>query len=245
PALPDWDAAKKKPDGGAKKESLALPDWDAAKKKPDGGAKKDSPALPDWEAEKAKAKPAAPAKAKKPARKPGQAAGAEAAAEEATPEAGATPEAEATPVAEAPPTATEESAPPEAPPAATPEAPEPAPAAPVGPSDADLAALRRARGEMISGGVLLGLGVGGLGAMTAGALLKRSAEQDNKEGAADELRRADTIMAVGGVVGVMTVAIGAALLAEGARDRKAARAQLRGRVRVAPTLGGFVIRGRF
>lgn len=215
PALPDWDAAKKKP--------APLPDWDTAKKKP----------------EPSKPKP------KKP-KKPGEPV-VEAPPPEPTPE----------PVPETPPPA--EPAP--EPVAATPEpepepapAPTPAPAVVEGPApapspsraaDRSREAQRVARGELIAGGVLMGVGVGGLGAMTAGVLLKRSAEDSTAQGAADDLKRAETVLAAGAVSGAIGLLLGLALVVDGARDRKAARAGALADLRVAPSFGGLVLRGRF
>ena len=117
-----------------------------------------------------------------------------------------------------------------------PTAPEPEPE-PVGPSALERHKLaeRSARGEIIVGGVLTVLGLGGVGAMTAGLLQEGGAEDDGR----------NTMIAAGAVSGAIGLALGVALLVDGVRDLKAARPGRSARVRVAPTFGGLVVSGRF
>ena len=82
------------------------------------------------------------------------------------------------------------------------------------------------------------VGLGGLGAMTAGVLAKGKAN-------ADKLDRANTIVAAGAIAGFSGLVLGVALLVDGLRERKATRSATTARVRVAPTLGGLVLSGRF
>jgi outer membrane biosynthesis protein TonB len=225
--LPDWDAAKKK---------SQLPDWDAAKKKPQ---------LPDWDAAKKK-----PKKPKKPKRTNDPLAS-EPPPEDAPP---AEPPPEDAPPADPPPEPPPADPPPVDPPPPAPtavEGPAEPPAAPVdrGP---DREAVRQARAELISGGVLMGVGLGGLGMMTAGLLLKDNAQDaiDDK-GASDErdadLKQAETILAAGAVIGSVGTVLGLALVIDGRRDLKAARGGGGevAHVRVAPGVAGLVLSGRF
>ena len=101
---------------------------------------------------------------------------------------------------------------------------------------------RVARGEIVVGGVLAVLGLGGVGAMTVGLLQRGDAEDS---GDADRLAKNDTLIAAGAVSGAFGVALGLALVIDGVRDLKAARRGQTARVRVAPTLGGLVVSGRF
>jgi len=120
--------------------------------------------------------------------------------------------------------------------------PEPAPTASPRDLERHKLAERRARGEVITGSVLMVVGVGGLGAMTAGVLAKGKAED---KGDADKLDRANTIVAAGAIAGFSGLVLGVALLVDGLRERKATRAASTARLRVAPTLGGLVLSGRF
>lgn len=211
-SLPVAAAPAPLPEWDVKKKPAPLPDWDAATKKPEPGKGKKH-------------------KGKKPAATPEPVA-------EPTPEPTPEPAPEPTPepVVAPPP---EPAAPPEPPPPVVTTPPEPAPAAP---SPRELEqhkqAERRARGEVITGGVLMGVGVAGLGAMTAGVLAKANAK-------ADKLDRANTIVAAGAIAGISGLVLGVALLVDGLRDRKATRSASTARVRVAPTLGGLVLSGRF
>lgn len=212
--LPEWDV---------KKKAAPLPDWDAAVKKSPAPAKKPKARKP------AAAQPPAPEVTPAPAPEP-------------------TPEPVPEPVAEpAPAVAAPEPAPAPTPAAAAPEpepAPEPAevtPPVPVEPQGRS-ALERAARGEIVVGGVLAVLGLGGVGAMTAGLLQKGDAEDS---GDADRVARSDTLVAAGAVSGAFGVALGLALIIDGVRDRRAARGGRTARVRVAPTLGGLVVSGRF
>lgn len=212
--------------------SASLPDWDAAKKK------KSAP-LPDWDAAKPKKDPkqAKPKKPKKPSEAPAEAP-AEAPSEapaEAPVEAPAEAPVEAGGDASAP-----VAAPPEPEPAPAPapvaEGPAPAPGVDVGAKEL----ARAARGELIVGGVLLGLGVGGIGMIGAGAAIKGKADASD-----DDVKTGTTLLGAGAIVGVIGTVMGLALLGEGVKDRKAARAGQTARVRVGPTLGGLVLSGRF
>jgi len=207
-----------------------LPEWE--------GVKKPAP-LPDWDSAVGKDKPAKKPKAKKaaraapvaPATQPGPVT-----EPVAAPEPVPTPELVPEPAAA--PEPTPEPVPAEPEPAVV-EAPEPGPSVQV--LESGKLARRRARAELVTGGVLLGLGLGGFAAMTVG-LLKKSGANDL---GAKPLARADSMIAAGAASGAMGLAMGIALLVEGARDRKAARSAEVTRVRVAPTLGGLVLSGRF
>ena len=219
PALPDWDAAKKKP--------APLPDWDAAKKKPGDGAKKKPggkrPVKPPVEAP-VEAQPEAPVEAQPEA------------PVEAQPEAPVEAQPEPTPPAASEPVVA-------APASAVVEGPAEAPAAAPTQSSRERAqaATRRARGELIAGSVLMGVGAGGLGAMTAGVLLERSTD----DASASATKRAETLIAAGAVTGAIGVLLGLALVVDGVRDRRAARATALARVQVAPSFGGLALSGRF
>lgn len=215
-----------------------LPEWDV-KKKP-------AP-LPSWDtAAKPSPEPAKKPRGKKPAKQP-------------------TPVAEPAPVPEPAPEPVAASAPepasvpepavvePPAPaPAPEPEpepepvlAPPPSVSPPVGPiavPGGRSGPERVARGEIVVGGVLAVLGLGGVGAMTVGLLQRGDAEDS---GDADRLAKNDTLIAAGAVSGAFGVALGLALVIDGVRDLKAARRGQTARVRVAPTLGGLVVSGRF
>lgn len=118
------------------------------------------------------------------------------------------------------------------------------------------AARRRGQGELITGALLTTGGLAGVGVMAGGLFLNRLSDRELDKGAArpdedlvplyDQKRQAETMIAAGAVAGAAGLALGVALLAIGARDLKAARgAPLAARVRIAPTLGGFVLAGRF
>ena len=228
--LPDWDAAKKQP--------APLPDWGVDDKPAKKTGKKPRPKPADSETT------AAPAETPAPEQTPaGEAAPAETPAAE-------TPASETTPV-EAPPVEP-------APVAASPE-PEPEPEGPAAPAQVDVdkkAQLRRnARGELIAGSVLLVGGLAGLGVLAGGIFIKRAADEELEEGEGmseemlaplnDQKKQGETMMAAGAISGAIGVALGAALLGIGARDLKASRARQTARVRVAPSLGGLVVFGRF
>ncbi len=209
-SLPVAAAPAPLPEWDVKKKPAPLPDWDAATKKPE------------------------PSKGKKPkGKKP-------AATPEPAPEPAPEPTPEPTPEPVVAPAPEPAAAPPEPPPpvVTTPPEPEPAPAASPRDLERHKQAERRARGEVITGGVLMVVGLGGLGAMTAGVLAKGKAN-------ADKLDRANTIVAAGAIAGFSGLVLGVALLVDGLRERKATRSATTARVRVAPTLGGLVLSGRF
>lgn len=221
--LPEWEGVKK---------PAPLPNWDAA-------VGKDKPA-----AKKPKAKKTAPAGQSNPAQpgpvaEPGPAAQPGPVAEPVVaPEPVPEPTPEPVPEPAAAPEPTPEPVPAEPAPVVA-EAPEPGPSVQV--LEQGKLARRRARAELVTGGVLLGLGLGGVAAMTVGLLQKSGADDLG----AKSLARADSMIAAGAASGAMGLAMGIALLVEGARDRKAARSAEVARVRVAPTLGGLVLSGRF
>lgn len=221
--LPEWEGVKK---------PAPLPNWDAA-------VGKDKPA-----AKKPKAKKTAPAGQSTPAQpgpvaEPGPAAQPGPVAEPVVaPEPVPEPTPEPVPEPAVAPEPTPEPVPAEPAPVVA-EAPEPGPSVQV--LEQGKLARRRARAELVTGGVLLGLGLGGFAAMTVG-LLQKSGGDDL---GAKPLARADSMIAAGAASGAMGLAMGIALLVEGARDRKAARSAEVARVRVAPTLGGLVLSGRF
>lgn len=137
-------------------------------------------------------------------------------------------------------------------------APAPAPPVPVAPArpDPDIAARRKGNGELITGALLTSGGLASLGVMAGGFYLNRVSERELDKGEGrpeedlaplhDQQRRAETMIAAGAIAGAAGVALGVALLAIGARDLKAARREpLAARVRVAPTIGGLVLAGRF
>jgi hypothetical protein len=217
-----------------------LPEWDV-KKKP-------AP-LPSWDtAAKTSPEPAKKPRGKKPAKQP-------------TPVAEPAPAPEPTPAPEpvvastpepasVPEPAVVEPTPPAPAPEPEPEpepvlAPPPSVSPPVGPiavPGGRSGPERVARGEIVVGGVLAVLGLGGVGAMTVGLLQRGDAEDS---GDADRLAKNDTLIAAGAVSGAFGVALGLALVIDGVRDLKAARRGQTARVRVAPTLGGLVVSGRF
>ena len=119
--------------------------------------------------------------------------------------------------------------------------------------------LRVARGEIISGAVLIGLGVSGFALMGSGLRLDALADRElEAAGIADlddlapaarvsfeqQYEQAATLTAVGVVLGIAGSALGGTLMAAGIRDRKRAVA-----VKATPSLSrgalGLVIGGRF
>lgn len=118
------------------------------------------------------------------------------------------------------------------------------------------AARRRGHGEVITGALLTTGGLAGTGVMAGGLFLNRLSDRELDKGAGrpdqdlaplyDQKRQAETMIAAGAIAGAAGLALGVALLVIGARDLKAARSEpLAARVRIAPTLGGFVLAGRF
>ncbi len=118
-------------------------------------------------------------------------------------------------------------------------------------SEVDPVRLRKGRAQMFAGAGLLGVGVVGLGVMVSGSYIQRFSAHELARGTgySDEAlaplraqhNRGETMLAAGAVTAAFGAVLGVTLLATGARDVKAAR----GRVQVAPTLGGLVLSGRF
>ena len=121
--------------------------------------------------------------------------------------------------------------------------------------DGDPARWRRGRAQMFAGAAFLGVGVVGLGVMVSGWYVQRFSANELSRGTgySDEalapLRaqqgRGETMLAAGAVTAVFGAALGATLMATGARDVRAGRAARWSGVRVAPSLGGLVLSGRF
>ncbi len=119
-----------------------------------------------------------------------------------------------------------------------------------------MSARRNGRAELIAGAVLSATGLAGFGVMSGGLYLNAVSERELAKGMGrpdedlaalhDQQRHAETMTAAGAISGAVGLALGVALISIGARDLKATRAEkLQARVRVAPTLGGFVLAGRF
>lgn len=118
-------------------------------------------------------------------------------------------------------------------------------------SEVDPVRLRKGRAQMFAGAGLLGVGVVGLGVMVSGSYIQRFSAHELARGTgySDEAlaplraqhNRGETMLAAGAVTAAFGAVLGVTLLATGARDVRAAR----GRVQVAPTLGGLVLSGRF
>ncbi|MBA3548983.1 MAG: hypothetical protein H0T76_21075 [Nannocystis sp.] len=118
------------------------------------------------------------------------------------------------------------------------------------------AAHRNGHGEVLAGALLTTAGLASIGVMSGGLYLNRHSKRELERGEGrpeqelaplhDQKRQAETMIAAGAIAGAAGLALGIALLTIGARDLKAARREpLSARVRVAPTLGGFVLAGRF
>lgn len=120
-----------------------------------------------------------------------------------------------------------------------------------------MSARRNGRAELIAGAVLGTVGLTGFGVMSGGIYLDGASKRELDKGMGrpdedlaalhDQQRRAETMIAAGAISGAVGLALGIALIAIGARDLKATRGERprQARVRVAPTLGGIVIAGRF
>lgn len=228
-SLPAVAAPAPLPEWGVKQKPAPLPDWDTAAKKPADPAKKPKAKKPGPAATQPKPATTPPGPATTPpATEPEPVVATE-------PEPVVAPEPEPVPEPEPAVAAPAEPVPAEPEPV-VPTAPEPEPE-PVGPSALERHKLaeRSARGEIIVGGVLTVLGLGGVGAMTAGLLQDGGAEDDGR----------NTMIAAGAVSGAIGLALGVALLVDGVRDLKATRPGRSARVRVAPTFGGLVVSGRF
>jgi hypothetical protein len=109
---------------------------------------------------------------------------------------------------------------------------------------------------VLAGALLTTGGLASIGVMAGGLYLNRHTKRELERGEGrpeqelaplhDQKRQAETMIAAGAIAGAAGLALGIALLTIGARDLKAARREpLSARVRVAPTLGGFVLAGRF
>lgn len=119
-----------------------------------------------------------------------------------------------------------------------------------------MSARRNGSAELIAGAVLSTVGLAGFGVMAGGLYLNSVSERELDKGMGRpeedlaalqaQQRRAETMTAAGAISGAVGLALGIALISIGARDLKATRAEkLQARIRVAPTLGGLVIAGRF
>lgn len=115
---------------------------------------------------------------------------------------------------------------------------------------------KNGHGQIIAGSLLGVAGLAGLGIMSGGLYLNSVSDRELAKGAGrpdeelaplrDQKKQGETMIAAGAITGAIGLAIGIALVSLGARDLKASRAeQLQARVRVAPTLGGLVLVGRF
>ena len=115
---------------------------------------------------------------------------------------------------------------------------------------------RTGHGQIIAGAVLTTAGLAGLGVMSGGLYFNSVSRRELAKGEGrpeeelqplrDQQKRGETMIAAGAVLGAVGLALGIALISIGARDLKAARTEsLQARVRVAPTLGGLVLVGRF
>ena len=232
-SLPAFAAPAPLPEWGVKQKPAPLPDWDTAAKKPGEPAKKPKAKKPGPAATQPATTQPGPATTQPAATQPAATQPGPAIATEPEPVVVTEPE----PVPEPEPAVTAPAEPvPAEPEPVVPTAPEPEPE-PVGPSALERHKLaeRSARGEIIVGGVLTVLGLGGVGAMTAGLLQDGGAEDDGR----------NTMIAAGAVSGAIGLALGVALLVDGVRDLKATRPGRSARVRVAPTFGGLVVSGRF
>lgn len=134
--------------------------------------------------------------------------------------------------------------------------PAPAPSIRVENQAANHAAWRKINGELVSGALLASGGLAGFGVMVGGLYLNRvsTRELERGEGRPEQelaplhaqQRRAETMISAGAIAGTAGLALGVALLAIGGRDLKAMRSEpLTARVRIAPTIGGLVLAGRF
>lgn len=119
-----------------------------------------------------------------------------------------------------------------------------------------MSARRNGSAELIAGAVLSTVGLAGFGVMAGGLYLNSVSERELDKGMGRpeedlaalqaQQRRAETMTAAGAISGAVGLALGIALISIGARDLKATRAEKpQARIRVAPTLGGLVIAGRF
>ena len=218
----------------ASADPAALPDWGVASKKAAPTTSEPAPAPPA-------PSPPAPAPAAKPAAEP-------------------EPDPVLEPDVETPPRRAPRPAKPKAkqpkPKAPAPPLPAPAPSVPIDPRADSHAAWRKINGELVSGALLASGGLASFGVMAGGLYLNRvsTRELERGEGRPEQelaplhaqQRRAETMISAGAIAGTAGLALGVALLAIGGRDLKAMRSEpLTARVRIAPTIGGLVLAGRF
>lgn len=116
---------------------------------------------------------------------------------------------------------------------------------------------RRGRGQTAVGGVLLGVGLSGIGMLASGAVfIARIDRSETAYTGSDATyltaletarNRAETTLAAGLVTALVGTAIGLPLTVLGARDRRRAREAYdeRPRLKIAPTLTGIAVSGRF
>lgn len=139
--------------------------------------------------------------------------------------------------------------------AAAPVAEGPAPPAD-GPTADAKPLRRRAIGELASGSVLTATGLTGVVWMSLGFHLARLADRELAKGAGwsetalaplqAQKDQGTTMIATGAVLGLAGLALGLALIDGGVRDLRAARAgRLSRRLHLTPTLGGWLLTGRF
>lgn len=121
---------------------------------------------------------------------------------------------------------------------------------------AAMSVKKNGHGQIVAGSLLGAVGLAGVGIMSGGLYLNNLSERELEKGEGrpddalqplrDQKKQGETMIAAGAITGAIGLAIGIALVTLGARDLKAARAErLQARVRVAPTLGGVVLVGRF
>ncbi|HEY0136892.1 MAG TPA: hypothetical protein VGB85_22575 [Nannocystis sp.] len=114
----------------------------------------------------------------------------------------------------------------------------------------------RGRQELAAGASLLAIGLTGFGVLAGGTVYRAARREELAAIAGHESeydlsaldaqgRRGDAMIGVGAVLGTVGVVLGASLLALGARDLRGRRAPELASLRVAPTLGGLVLSGRF
>lgn len=114
----------------------------------------------------------------------------------------------------------------------------------------------RGRKELAAGASLLAVGITGLGVIVGGTVYRVARKEElaaiaGRESEYDlsaldaQGRRGDAMIGVGAVLGTVGVVLGATLLALGARDLRGRRTPELASLRVAPTLGGLMLSGRF
>jgi len=139
---------------------------------------------------------------------------------------------------------------------ADPAAAPPVAEGPAPPAAAPKSLRSRAIGELASGSVLAASGLTGIVWMSLGFHLSRLADRELARGIGwsetalaplhAQKDQGATMIAAGAVLGVAGLALGLALIDGGARDLRAARAaRLSRRLHFTPTLGGWLLTGRF